>query len=107
MIRMTPEEINARGERFIEGTKTISPAKDADLELIDGASLLGGGSTPAQSLPTKLIRVGSVRYSAAQLEKRLREGPTGIPVVARIEDYTYRLICAPYFQSRTPCWHES
>ena len=59
---------------------------DAKAELADGASLVGGGSTPAQSLPSKLIRVTSARYSARQLEARLRRPSNGIPVIARIEE---------------------
>ena len=56
------------------------------IEITDGHSLAGGGSAPAQSLPTKLLRIRSARYSAADLETRLRQGPTGIPIIARIED---------------------
>jgi L-seryl-tRNA(Ser) seleniumtransferase len=59
---------------------------DAELEIANGASLVGGGSTPAQSLPTKVIRISSTRHSATQLEARLRRPSTGIPVIARIED---------------------
>ncbi len=55
------------------------------LELIDGDSLVGGGSTPAQSLSTKLIRVASTRYSAAQLEGRLRRALATVSVIARVE----------------------
>jgi L-seryl-tRNA(Ser) seleniumtransferase len=56
------------------------------LELADGESLAGGGSTPAQSLSTKVIRIKSNRYTASQLEQHLRRGPGAIPVVARIDD---------------------
>jgi L-seryl-tRNA(Ser) seleniumtransferase len=47
---------------------------------------VGGGSTPAQSLPTKLLRIASARHSASDLEVRLRTTPGLTPVVARIED---------------------
>jgi L-seryl-tRNA(Ser) seleniumtransferase len=59
---------------------------EVELEIADGSSLVGGGSTPAQSLPTKIIRIASARYSAAQLEQRLRKAPAGISVIARVED---------------------
>jgi len=59
---------------------------ELDLEITDGESLVGGGSTPAQSLQTKLIRIKSSRYSAAQLEQRLRRGHACTPVIARVED---------------------
>jgi hypothetical protein len=37
-------------------------------------------------LPTKLLRLASVRHSATQLEKRLRRGAGAMPVVARVEE---------------------
>jgi L-seryl-tRNA(Ser) seleniumtransferase len=59
---------------------------EAEFEIVTGNSLVGGGSTPEQSLPTKLLRIASGRHSAAQLEERLRRPATGIPVIARIEE---------------------
>jgi seryl-tRNA(Sec) selenium transferase len=32
------------------------------------------------------MRIASARYSAAQLEERLRRAPIGISVIARVED---------------------
>ena len=68
-------------ERIAELT---SPYSGPDLEIVHirfpntaGESLAGGGSTPTQSLPSKLIRIKSSRYSAAQLEQRLRRGHSG------------------------------
>jgi L-seryl-tRNA(Ser) seleniumtransferase len=49
-------------------------------------SLAGGGSTPSQSLPTKIIRIASSRYAAAKLERRLRRPASGISVIARVEE---------------------
>ena len=86
MIRATLDELAARTEALLRSLQTALPAASATLEIADGASLVGGGSTPQQSLPTKLLRVSSARYSAAQLESRLRAAPAGIPVIARIED---------------------
>ncbi len=86
MIRQTPGEIAARADQFLHNLKASLAPEAATLEIVDGASLLGGGSTPAQSLPAKLLRISSARYSATQLEARLRKGPAEIPVIARIED---------------------
>ncbi len=89
MIRLTASDIKRRAENFLrELTAEISPAQrqiEVEFELIDGASLVGGGSTPAQSLSTTLIRIASTRHSAAQLEQRLRRAPAGISVIARVE----------------------
>lgn len=86
MIRLTQVEIAGRAEQFVHAVRASVSAKDIEIEIVDGASLLGGGSTPAQSLPTRLVRIASARYSASQLESRLRESSAGIPVIARIED---------------------
>ena len=84
MIRATLEEISGRTTRFMESL--MVPQMDAEFEIGEGASLVGGGSTPAQSLPTRVLRIRSGRYSATQLEARLRSGPAGMPVIARIEE---------------------
>jgi L-seryl-tRNA(Ser) seleniumtransferase len=85
MIRQTLGQLANRAEQFVEALRGLVSARGTQFEVVDGASLLGGGSTPAQSLPTKLVRIASARHSATQLETRLRNGPTGIPVIARIE----------------------
>lgn len=75
MIRLTEPEIRARAEDVV----TKLPELPATLE--PGQSLIGGGSTPEQSIPTCLIsiRVGNAEEAA----RRLRLGAP--PVVARIE----------------------
>lgn len=75
MIRQSSEEIRARAERLL--TKT--PGLRA--QLTPGHSLIGGGSTPEQSLPTCLIAIASEDLPA--LEQRLRS--LHPPVIARIE----------------------
>ena len=89
MIRATAADIKRRAENFLrELTPKFPPSESKnqiELDIIDGESLVGGGSTPAQSLPTKLIRISSARHSAAQLEQRLRRRPAGISVIARVE----------------------
>jgi L-seryl-tRNA(Ser) seleniumtransferase len=86
MIRMSVQEVKRRSENFLRELTPEVPLGEVELELTDGTSLAGGGSTPAQSLPTKLIRIASARYSAAQLEQRLRKAAGGISVIARVED---------------------
>ena len=86
MIRMTMQEINRRAQNFLREITPELPLGEVELEIADGTSLAGGGSTPTQSLPTKLIRIASARYSASQLEQRLRRAPAGISVIARVEE---------------------
>jgi len=86
MIRATVEKIAQRAAQFADLLGADLHPHDARIEVVDGHSLVGGGSTPAQSLPTKLLRISSLRHSAADLEARLRKGHAGIPVIARIEE---------------------
>jgi L-seryl-tRNA(Ser) seleniumtransferase len=58
---------------------------EVEIGVEPGESLVGGGSTPAQHLPTWLVTLASLRSSAAQVEERLRRPPAGLPVVARVE----------------------
>ena len=86
MIRMTPRELKRRAENFIRELRPELPLDEVEIEVADGASLAGGGSTPTQSLPSQVIRIASARYSAAKLEERLRRAPSGISVIARVEE---------------------
>jgi L-seryl-tRNA(Ser) seleniumtransferase len=86
MMQMSVEEISARTARFHKVLLAKVAGADAEVDIADGRSLVGGGSTPAQSLPTKVIRIASARHSATDLEVRLRTGAGPAPVVARIEE---------------------
>ena len=86
MIRMTPQEIKRRAENFLRELRPELPLDEVEMEIADGSSLAGGGSTPSQSLPTKVIRIASVRSSATKLEQRLRRASNGVSVIARVED---------------------
>jgi L-seryl-tRNA(Ser) seleniumtransferase len=76
MIRQTADEIRARAERLVACVPGIRA------EVVPGNSVIGGGATPEQAIPTWLISIASADVSAA--EERLRAGDP--PVIARIED---------------------
>jgi L-seryl-tRNA(Ser) seleniumtransferase len=86
MIRMTTDETQRRTENFLRELTPELPLGEVEIEIADGTSLAGGGSTPTQSLPSKIIRIASARHSASQLEQRLRRAPAGVSVIARVED---------------------
>ncbi|MGB2589667.1 MAG: L-seryl-tRNA(Sec) selenium transferase [Candidatus Acidiferrum sp.] len=86
MIRTSAQEIKQRAENFLRDLRPELPLDEVEMDIVDGASLAGGGSTPTQALPTKVIRIASARYSAAQLEQRLRRAPSGVSVIARVEN---------------------
>ncbi len=76
MIAMPAERIRQRAQRLLAGV----PAVEA--EVIAGQSVIGGGSTPEQSIPTWLIAIRTADPAGA--ERRLRKADP--PVIARIED---------------------
>jgi L-seryl-tRNA(Ser) seleniumtransferase len=75
MIRQSAQQIRTRAEAFLERTEL--PA-----ELLDGRSVIGGGATPEQSIPTCLIALRPP--NVMEVERRLRAADP--PVIARIEN---------------------
>jgi L-seryl-tRNA(Ser) seleniumtransferase len=102
MIRTTTQELKRRVENFLRELTPEVPLGEVELETADGASLVGGGSTPAQSLPSRIIRIASARYSASQLEQRLRRAPAGVSVIARVEDDRLVLDLRTVFPEQEP-----
>ena len=75
MIRQSAEEVSARA------TELLAQVPGLRASLIDGESMIGGGSTPEQPIPTVLIAIETPDPVA--LERRLRSSDP--PVIARIE----------------------
>jgi L-seryl-tRNA(Ser) seleniumtransferase len=86
MMHQTVEEIGVRARAFRGALLAQAGDSDAEIEIAEGHSLVGGGSTPAQSLTTCVLRIASARYSATTLEARLRQSTEHPAVIARIED---------------------
>ena len=85
MIRLDSESIGERARKLIAHLQP-SIASGATFRITAGFSVIGGGSTPDQQLPTHLISIASPRHSAAELEERLRKPANGTAVIARIEN---------------------
>ena len=102
MIRMTAKELKRRAENFIRELRPELPLDEVEIEIADGSSLAGGGSTPSQTLPTKIIRIASARYPATKLEQRLRRTPAGVSVIARVEDDRLILDLRTVFPEQEP-----
>jgi L-seryl-tRNA(Ser) seleniumtransferase len=79
-MRLTKEEIGARAAKLAEQ----ACGAGRHVEVIDGESVLGGGTAPGATLPTKLIAVACRGLSADALVSRLREQRP--PIVARVEE---------------------
>jgi len=76
MIRQPASEIRARAESLMARIPEM-PAR-----VVEGESVIGGGATPEQSIPTYLIAVACDH--PADAERTLRHGDP--PVIARIAD---------------------
>jgi L-seryl-tRNA(Ser) seleniumtransferase len=74
MIRMSAAEIRRRAE-------ALAGKVGAKVTIREGESVIGGGATPEQSLPTWLMVIEN--KAAAEEERRLRLGNP--PIIARIE----------------------
>ncbi len=81
MLTASPAGIEGRARRLAARLEASGLYETA---LVDGASTIGGGTTPGLTLPTRLLAVVHQGLSAAGLEAALRRADP--PVVARIQD---------------------
>jgi L-seryl-tRNA(Ser) seleniumtransferase len=79
-LHATKDEIARRARRFLRRVRN----DQLKLQLMDGTSVVGGGSAPEAGLPTKLISLTSIHRSAAAMEEWLRHHAP--PIIARIEE---------------------
>lgn len=77
MIAMPLKEIERRAARWAR-------TAGSSAKLIDGRSMVGGGSLPEESLPTKLLAIAADGVRLAEIARRLRTGDPA--VVGRIEN---------------------
>ena len=80
MMRLPAAEIRKRAEALRDKVR----AAGLDLEVVNGESLIGGGSAPTSTLPTFLLAVTAGKLSADELASRLRQNQQ--PIVARVEE---------------------
>ena len=80
MMRLSKEEIGKRAEAIAEQLQSPGLA----VEVIDGESLIGGGSAPSAVLPTRLLVVACNGLSTDELAAQLRASE--LPIIARVEE---------------------
>ena len=85
MIRLRADAIAERARKFIAQLQPLV-ASDVTFRIAAGFSVIGGGSTPDQQLPTHLVSIASAPHSPAELEKRLRKPGNATSVIARVEN---------------------
>ncbi|HEU5450891.1 MAG TPA: L-seryl-tRNA(Sec) selenium transferase [Terriglobales bacterium] len=79
MMRLRAEEIGRRAEWL-----RAQLPRALQSEIVDGESVIGGGSAPGATLPTKLLALRCEGLSADELATRLRASDP--PIVARVEE---------------------
>ena len=80
MMRLTKEAI---GERAAKLAARINSPK-LRTEILDGESILGGGSAPSSVLPTQVLALSCEGLSADDLAAHLRNSQP--PIIARVEE---------------------
>ncbi len=83
MLALEPQAIGVRAEKV---RRAVAPKVKgrATLEIIDGISRTGGGSSPTGERPTRLLAIATTGEDVSAVERRLREAPC--PVIGRIQD---------------------
>lgn len=101
MILATPEDVEARARAFAASLPE-SALGELALTVQPGRSMIGGGSTPEQSLETALLALPCLHpdRAAARLREPLPNGEAKTPVICRIEKQTL------LFDLRTVFAHE-
>jgi L-seryl-tRNA(Ser) seleniumtransferase len=83
MLGLTRDEIEVRARTFVERLRATVNS-DVEIDVIDGQSVVGGGSAPGETRDTALISIRSVNVSPTEIEGLLRAAET--PVIGRIEN---------------------
>jgi L-seryl-tRNA(Ser) seleniumtransferase len=84
MIALEPAAIERRARRLARTLRALDVVPRPVLEIVDGVSRTGGGSSPAGERPTRLLAIELPDLDAAPLERALRRGE--LPVIARVQD---------------------
>jgi len=80
MILSSKEDIKKKTIKLKK--KLHNKIKEFNFEISEDYSMVGGGSMPTEKIPTFIIKVKSNKFSAQELENRLRLGQ--FPIICRI-----------------------
>jgi L-seryl-tRNA(Ser) seleniumtransferase len=83
MIALSAEELNTRAAELASSIQRADPKARLRVEVRSSFSQVGGGSFPAQDLPTFVVTVQSDALTLNQIERFLRENDP--PIIGRIE----------------------
>ncbi len=83
MIAVSADELKRRASLLAQALRQADPGNLLCIEVQTGSSQVGGGSLPAQDLPTFLVTLRSGKLSANRIEEFLRRNEP--PIIGRIE----------------------
>jgi len=81
IMRLTEEQIDERAEHLVRKLHISTPR--LNVEVVKAQSVIGGGSAPGATLPSRAIAVSSPDLKADGIARRLRGWET--PIIARVE----------------------
>jgi L-seryl-tRNA(Ser) seleniumtransferase len=82
MMRLTEEAIGERAEHMMRKLHISTPG--LTVEVVKTQSVIGGGSAPGATLPTRAVAVSSPDIGADEVARRLRSWET--PIIARVQE---------------------
>jgi len=83
MLAATPQQIEQRAKHLVR--EVVKRGVSAGLlQIVDGVSRTGGGSSPTGERPTRLLALSWASGDAGPVERRLRAGDP--PIIGRVQD---------------------
>ena len=84
LMQMLHQPTSNIGERAQAIANQLKLPHSVNMQIIDGQSMIGGGCTPDQVIPTRLLAFSGSELSLSKLEERLRTGSP--PIASRLEN---------------------
>jgi L-seryl-tRNA(Ser) seleniumtransferase len=88
MIATDQKTLVDRANVLVKALRATIP-ESIEVTTMDGSSMVGGGTLPTQTLPTKLVAISSKEESAARLEAYFRGYMP--PIIGRVEQELFLL----------------
>jgi L-seryl-tRNA(Ser) seleniumtransferase len=81
-MRIAEDELQQRAENIFQ--RLQSNVQELEIEIVESRSVLGGGSAPGTTLPSRALAIKTAAVRPDALLERLRQWQT--PIIARVED---------------------
>ena len=81
MMHLGEEDLDHRARKLADQVREACP--ESQIEVVESRSIIGGGSAPSATLPSRAVAIHSERMNAEMSLEKLRHWET--PIVARIE----------------------